>query len=122
MFRIYYYILGLDGKERYVFSREPFILGHLKLSKEKTSFDCFGWEYRVINGVFFDFDEYIKQDAKHIYDAYKCPAYVTVEYQGNSSDTADQIIDNNYKAVVKTDWFNHLFRDEYQKWLKSARQ
>lgn len=122
MFRIYYYIFGLDRKVRYVYVEGPFITGHLKLSKEKTSFEFFGWEYGIINGAYFNFDEYIKRDAKNIYERYKCPAYVEVDYQGDSSDTADQIIDNNYKAVVKALHFNHLFRDEYQNWLKNARQ
>ncbi len=120
MFRIYYYIFGLDRKIRYVSAADLCFTGRFKLSKEKTSFHPFGWLFSTINCK--DFDDCVKQDAKEIYETYKCPAYATVEYQENSSDTGNQIIDNNDKAVVKTDHFNHLFRDEYQKWLKSARQ
>ena len=117
MFRIYYYIFGLDGIPRYVYWSE---LLKLKLSKEKTSFLPLGWNFDTMNRE--GFDECVKMDAKEIYDKYQCPAYVFVEHERDNYITSGPLTEDDYNAVRLSNRFDRLVDDEYQKWLKSARQ
>lgn len=118
MFRLFYYIFGLDGKKRWVVMSATSFNDDF-LVKIQLPYHSFGWLYNTINTS--DFTDVVKQDVKQLTNKYKVRVYCDVEYNPPEHTTQSLVDAMKQVALAKSELFDYYARIEYLDYKKLAR-